>query len=133
MTDIETLHDQYMTAVMAALEEHGRMPERPEWGRISDGEHLDAVLHYGPRNTAEHGLIVFWDERTGWQYAAKEADGSTDNPDDLPIAYLAAPGDVSRAISAALADRLDNHPPNDERWEHADQLQAVIDEENEHA
>jgi hypothetical protein len=127
---IETLHDQYMTAVVDALEEHGRMPESPEWGRISDGEHLDAVFNYGPRNTWEHGLTVYWDERTGWQYTALDAERRGTNAEDLPIAYLAAPDAVARAVSAVLADRLDRHSKSDEQWESAEQLQAAIDEEN---
>ncbi|MGW0904939.1 DUF6292 family protein [Streptomyces sp. NPDC002853] len=129
MTDIETLHDEYMKAVIDALEEHGRMPNKPEWGRISDGEHLDAVFNYGPRNTWEHGVTVYWDERTGWQYTALDEHGRGTHAEDLPIEFLAAPGAVARAVSKLLPDRLESHPGSTERWEHADQLQAALDEE----
>lgn len=124
----EQLHDQYMTAVEDALVEHGRGPERAEWGRISDGEHLDAVFTYAARNAWEHGLIAYWDERVGWQYSALDEERRGTNPEDLPIPYLAAPDAVARAVSAVLAGRLDTHPTSDERWEHADQLQAALDD-----
>jgi hypothetical protein len=129
MTDIETLHDQYMTAVNAALEAHNCNPKQAEWGRISDGEHLDAVLTYPASSVWEHGLTVYWDERTGWQYTALDAKRRGTNADDLPIEYLAAPSVVARAISALLTGHLVN-TESSERWEHADQLQAAIDEEN---
>ncbi|MGW0626489.1 hypothetical protein [Streptomyces sp. NPDC002758] len=121
MTETRTLpHDPYIRAVEVALTEATLVPEQAD-AFVEDSydvPYLRGVITLTPETSGipadryRHGLILIWDWHTGrddeyydrgpiWQWARLNEDGSSRDPEPLPV-----PGFVAPAMLAATVATL---------------------------
>ncbi|WZI06450.1 hypothetical protein SGR81_18550 [Streptomyces rimosus] len=76
------------------------------------------------------GLAVRWDSDEGWRYGRYiDHHGSLQSLHFLPVDWLSDPASIAAAVKAICAGPVDDHPSTRSRWQHADELEAALPEE----
>lgn len=131
----EPPHFPYLDDILHCL----TSAEQPDWQMEEDqvevdGETVVGVVLSWTKSSALNteqwpdGVIVCWNEREGWQYAASRPDGGNEHPDDLIWETVPEPVAVAAAIRQLLTDGPESLPVKDApRWAGADEMMANLE------